>query len=282
MYEVIRQDVSKIYTLAYRGHVLGVFNAVEDATMGGAIHQYCKHNKVVEEFRDLFHFLSNFWISPSGFCVENHYQAAKFSPENPIRQKIFDATPGNAKRLGRTREGLRNDWDYVRADVMYILLKKKFEEEPLRSWLVLTGEAELQEGNSWNDTFWGVSKQTGQGANTLGRLLMRVREEIVYGWVLDEIKEHDLIKKNGLVYYIEDVVADPIRIKTLHAAEDTTHRVEWMRGAVLVGAVLPETGAEIYVEGTKINIPEDVHELDKPIAASFLRRWLERWSGLVK
>jgi predicted NAD-dependent protein-ADP-ribosyltransferase YbiA (DUF1768 family) len=39
--------------------------------------------------------------------------------------------------------------------------------------VVPTGDAELVEGNTWNDRFWGVCR--GKGRNELGRILMRVR-----------------------------------------------------------------------------------------------------------
>ena len=35
---------------------------------------------------------------------------------------------------------------------------------------------ELIEGNVWNDTFWGVCN--GKGHNHLGKILMKVRDEI--------------------------------------------------------------------------------------------------------
>lgn len=39
-----------------------------------------------------------------------------------------------------------------------------------------TGNAELIEGNTWNDTFWGVCN--GEGENNLGKLLMKVRTNL--------------------------------------------------------------------------------------------------------
>ena len=33
-------------------------------------------------------------------------------------------------------------------------------------------------GNTWGDTCWGVDLRTGQGENHLGRILMKVREEL--------------------------------------------------------------------------------------------------------
>ena len=52
------------------------------------------------------------------------------------------------------------------------------ENEVLKALLLATGDAELQEGNTWNDTFWGVSSKTGKGKNTLGKILMKVRGEL--------------------------------------------------------------------------------------------------------
>jgi len=39
-----------------------------------------------------------------------------------------------------------------------------------------TGKSELIEGNTWGDTFWGVSGVIGQ--NNLGKILMKIREEL--------------------------------------------------------------------------------------------------------
>jgi ribA/ribD-fused uncharacterized protein len=78
-------------------------------------------------------FLSNFSESPVVFdgqaypTVEHAFQAAKtFEPEQ--RQLIRDApTPATAKRLGRSRQvDLRADWEQVKFDIMYGLLKQKF------------------------------------------------------------------------------------------------------------------------------------------------------------
>lgn len=62
---------------------------------------------------------------------------------------------------------------------MYKLLRAKFVQEPMRSKLLETGEAYLEETNYWKDTFWGVYNGTGE--NRLGRLLMLVRDELREG-----------------------------------------------------------------------------------------------------
>ena len=43
---------------------------------------------------------------------------------------------------------------------------------------IFTGELVLEEGNTWHDTFWGVDAKTGEGLNHLGRILMKVRDEL--------------------------------------------------------------------------------------------------------
>lgn len=56
------------------------------------------------------------------------------------------------------------------------LVRQKFSKEPLQSRLLATGNAVLEEGNTWNDKFWG--KFCGEGENHLGRILMEIRDEI--------------------------------------------------------------------------------------------------------
>lgn len=71
---------------------------------------------------------------------------------------------------------LRGDWEQVKVDLMRTFVRKKFENPFLRPMLLTTGDAELVEGNTWNDTFWGVCR--GAGHNWLGKILMEVRDEI--------------------------------------------------------------------------------------------------------
>ena len=61
---------------------------------------------------------------------------------------------------------------------MYGLIKQKFNKEPFRSKLIETGIQYIQEGNYWNDTFWGVNLKTGEGQNILGKMIMTLRDEL--------------------------------------------------------------------------------------------------------
>lgn len=60
---------------------------------------------------------------------------------------------------------------------MYEICKAKFtQHKDLAEKLLETGDEELVEGNKWNDTYWGVCN--GKGKNQLGKILMRIREEL--------------------------------------------------------------------------------------------------------
>lgn len=135
----------------------------------------------ITEFKGNFAFLSNFAVAPVAYegmlfpTVEHAYQAAKtldWSDREQIR-KTYSA--GKAKQMGK-RVQLRQDWNDVRLHVMTILLRQKFRVEPFRSLLLSTGDAELIEGNWWNDTFWGVCR--GKGENNLGKIIMQIRGEL--------------------------------------------------------------------------------------------------------
>ena len=137
------------------------------------------------EFQYKYRFLSNFWPVSNGVTlddskvkfptIEHAYQAAKSG--NLLTYHKFSKlrSPGEAKRAGKSLV-LRNDWDHIKLQVMYELVKQKFSQEPLKTQLLNTGDVLLIEGNKWNDTFWGVCR--GKGMNHLGEILMRVREEL--------------------------------------------------------------------------------------------------------
>lgn len=134
----------------------------------------------IEAFTGPYFFLSNFSHSPVEFegevypTVEHAYAAAKTQDPNERERIRFAITPGEAKRIGR-QVALRSGWDDVRVDVMRGLLAKKFVvDSDLALKLQATGDAELLEGNTWGDRFWGVCG--GQGRNQLGQLLMERRE----------------------------------------------------------------------------------------------------------
>jgi len=52
------------------------------------------------------------------------------------------------------------------------------QNSDLAARLLGTGQMPLVEGNNWGDMFWGVDVKSGKGENHLGRILMKIREEL--------------------------------------------------------------------------------------------------------
>ena len=142
----------------------------------------------IDSFRGEFRFLSNFYPSsvriagdefPDAYqSVEHAFQAAKTLDPKERWMIREAASPGRAKKLGQTVT-LRPAWDDIKLNVMRDLVWYKFTEHPeLRAKLLATEDAELVEGNTWGDRFWGVDIESGEGENHLGKLLMETRDKI--------------------------------------------------------------------------------------------------------
>lgn len=137
----------------------------------------------IDEFRGQYYFLSNFYedelyfIQYDGLFYNNAeaaFQSAKLL-DKVQRRQFCNLNASDAKRFGR-RVQLRPDWEQVKDNIMYEIIKSKFSIKHLREMLLATGDAILIEGNTWNDTYWGMCR--GKGKNMLGKILMRVREEL--------------------------------------------------------------------------------------------------------
>ena len=112
--------------------------------------------------------------------AEAAFQAQKCIDEME-KEQFTTLRPNEAKRLGRSVQ-LRPDWENVKLSIMEEIVQAKFaQNEDLKQLLLSTGELTLEEGNTWHDTFWGVDAKTREGQNHLGRILMRVREELQGG-----------------------------------------------------------------------------------------------------
>lgn len=142
------------------------------------------NHAAILSFQDPHRFLSNFTpvhvqLDNLDFSsVEHAYQAAKTTNHDKRLAIRAAAYPAEAKRMGQSFM-LRRDWDEVRVPVMAGLLVQKFAPgSELAAQLLATGEVPIVEGNTWGDTFWGVCVRTGQGDNTLGKLLMKIRESL--------------------------------------------------------------------------------------------------------
>lgn len=134
---------------------------------------------MINEFNGENFFLSNFFIRDVTYhrfvfpSTENAYQAAK-TPKS-LWHEFLEIKPNQSKHYGKV-VALRPDWEEVKQQIMYEVVKIKFEWPDLRLKLLITGEQELIEGNYWGDRYWGVCNGVGQ--NNLGKILMRIRNEI--------------------------------------------------------------------------------------------------------
>lgn len=141
---------------------------------------------VISSFSGEYRFLSNFYpctILYDGLVyrsTEHAFQAAKTLSKAERADIRAASTPGKAKRLGR-RLKLRPGWDRIKDGIMFDLLRQKFENVELMIKLVDTEDAQLVEGNYWHDNYWGVcfcGECDNSGDNMLGKLLMKVRDEV--------------------------------------------------------------------------------------------------------
>lgn len=137
----------------------------------------------IKSFTDNYAFLSNFYPSPfiwNGFSFptnEHFYQALKCKTFEQFWYIRRASTPGKAKRYGQ-KCNLREDWEDVKLDVMWLGLTLKFSQnQDLKSQLIGTGDAILIEGNTWGDRYWGQCE--GIGNNHLGIMLMSLRRQLL-------------------------------------------------------------------------------------------------------
>lgn len=142
--------------------------------------------KRIEQFRGQYFFLSNFYDAPVtylGLTYQNNeaaFQSAKVigTKRESQRRAFTHLAPNEAKRKGR-HVLLRPDWEKAKDQVMYEIVKDKFTNNPdLQEKLLATGNAILTEGNTWHDVYWGYDIRQKRGQNKLGKILMRVRQEL--------------------------------------------------------------------------------------------------------
>lgn len=146
----------------------------------------------IEKFEGRWRFLSNFYecdIEHQGIrypSVEHFYVSMKCNNEQMINGKHYTIgdfremiantpSPGLVKKIGQKIK-VRSDWDNKKLEFMNWAIREKFKDINLAELLIQTEDIDLIESNTWNDTFWGVCN--GKGKNHLGKILMKVRDEL--------------------------------------------------------------------------------------------------------
>ena len=138
----------------------------------------------ITDFREKYFFLSNFYNSPVTYDGLTYMNSeAAFQAQKCItlagKQRFTNLGPSEAKKLGR-QVYLRSDWEQVKVHMMYDIVLAKFKQNPsLAEQLIATDDSYLEEGNNWGDKTWGTVN--GVGENHLGKILMRVRDELKNG-----------------------------------------------------------------------------------------------------
>lgn len=137
----------------------------------------------INEFKGEYFFLSNFYEAPVTYrglqygSNEAAFQAQKCMTREETAE-FTSLRPSDAKKRERKVQ-LRPDWEDIKVGIMEEIVREKFTQNiTLQEMLLATGDAVLEEGNTWNDTFWGVHLKNGQGQNHLGRILMKIRTEL--------------------------------------------------------------------------------------------------------
>ena len=144
-------------------------------------------NSITDFHEEQYRFLSNFYearVEYSGLVFGNNeaaFQAQKCLKEEEKIQ-FTEFGPGKSKSEGR-RVQLRPDWEQIKVGIMEEIVRAKFTQHPeLAGKLLATCDKVLVEGNHWGDTYWGMDTRTGQGENHLGKILMKVRQELKDGY----------------------------------------------------------------------------------------------------
>lgn len=135
----------------------------------------------ITQFRGEYFFLSSFYICRINYkgiiynTAEAAFQSMK-SKDIGERKEFVYLTPKEVKIKGN-KVSLREDWEDIKEAVMYNICLCKFSQnDDLAKRLMETGDAYLEQESSWNDKEWGTVD--GVGENKLGKILMKVREEI--------------------------------------------------------------------------------------------------------
>lgn len=132
-----------------------------------------------------FYPLSNFsafrlHLAPNDFDTSEHaYHWHKFPDSCAIRHAILNARSAHEafKVAEQSTQYRRPDWSDVKVDIMHRILRAKADQhEYVRRKLLETGDRQLIEC-SWRDDYWGWGPNR-DGQNMLGKLWMRVRDEI--------------------------------------------------------------------------------------------------------
>lgn len=143
-------------------------------------------NNIIKFYRATgkYGFLSNLYKKSLVFegisfpTAEHAYQYGKFRGEDTRKWAMEAPKPHLLAILahGLFAWDIVENWHSIKLLRMYRILKVKFSDPELRDKLLDTENSILIE-NSKSDSFWGIGRD-GKGRNRLGKMLLRVRDQI--------------------------------------------------------------------------------------------------------
>lgn len=134
----------------------------------------------IKKFRGEYEFLSNYYEVPVRYKGLTYGSSeAAFQGQKSGEEELFATLRPHQSKLTARTLPVREDWHDIKLSIMEEIVRAKFTQNPeLAKLLIDTGDALLLESNHWHDTFWGVDDKTGEGENNLGKILMKIREEL--------------------------------------------------------------------------------------------------------
>lgn len=145
--------------------------------------------KTINNFGYPYKFLSNYYetrVKYDGIVYQSSEAAFHAQKTLSLDEKLIFAklSPPESKFKAKNLN-VREDWRSIQDSIMYSVVYNKFQQrKDIKEKLIETGDAILIGGNPYNDKYWGVSNQDGDGLNKLGLILEKVREDLG-GWKRD-------------------------------------------------------------------------------------------------
>ena len=127
-------------------------------------------------------------------CSESCYQSLKYAKQKS-RNIYRTMAPSTAHLRGQKIKPLRPKWDEVKDDLMYkVVFEKFYQNKNIQEILLSTSNEEIINENDYHDNYWGICtcekcrSENIEGQNKLGKILMKVREDIPIRLQRDEEK----------------------------------------------------------------------------------------------
>ena len=177
-----------------------------------SIRKYHKSNCITfkstkGEYGALSNMAPNFPIYINNINIKNTellYQALRFPDFHEIQEHILQFNiPISAKKFGRTHlDKTRSDWKEVRFKIMKFCIEAKLYNNwyDFSKVLLSTKDLPIVEYTT-KDKVWGAIQEGDfyEGTNALGRLLMELREKVIFDNFNIEIPKIDDLKLLGKI-----------------------------------------------------------------------------------